>query len=325
MTDDRGLCGVVVTYHPDNDAIENLRKVMRECGRVVVVDNASPLEVQRRIAAMTGIELITLSENVGIAAALNIGAGKAAEAGRKWVVTFDQDSQPAGGMVDALWSAHVRHPQAAVIGPRIVEAVSANAGYRWVRRHPRGRWLFQRVRCGNDDLTDVTDVVTSGSLIDLSLWRALGGFDEGLFIDYVDVDFCLKARRAGRTIVVAAAAVLHHQLGRRRPGLLWGKDFRPMHHAPFRHYYMARNRVRVWRRHALAVPHWAVFDLCFAGYNGVRVLMFEAMKWTKLKAIVLGTWDGLRGSIGPIPARRRRVMDKTGDSRVDPSAMNLMQ
>jgi rhamnosyltransferase len=77
-----------------------------------------------------------------------------------------------------------------------------------------------------------------------------------------------------------------------------------MHHAAFRHYYMARNRVRVWRRHACAVPHWAAFDLCFAGYNTLRVLAFEPNKWPKLKAILLGTWDGLRGKSGRCPPWR---------------------
>jgi len=38
----------------------------------------------------------------------------------------------------------------------------------------------------------VTMLVTSGSMIELATWQALGGFDEGLFIDYIDTDYCLR-------------------------------------------------------------------------------------------------------------------------------------
>jgi hypothetical protein len=71
---------------------------------------------------------------------------------------------------------------------------------------------------------------------------------------------------------------------------------------------MARNRVHLLRRHAFAVPHWAVFDLCFAGYNAFRVVAFEADKWRKLKAIGLGTWDGLRGRLGPCSDARWQAL-----------------
>jgi rhamnosyltransferase len=212
-------------------------------------------------------------------------------------------------MVAALWDLHLRQPRAAVIGPCILEGGADGPRYRWVRRNPRCRWLFQRVECRGADLPEVTMLVTSGSLMELESWVTLGGFEEALFIDYVDIDYCLKAIRAGRQVAVAAAARLHHKLGARQAGRLLGKDFRPTYHAAFRHYFMARNRVRIWRRHALAVPHWALFDLCFAGFNGFRVVAFEREKGAKLKAMILGTWDGLLGRTGPCPPPRRRALE----------------
>jgi rhamnosyltransferase len=180
--------------------------------------------------------------------------------------------------------------------------------YRWVRRHPAYPWFFQRVECRDADLPEVTMLVTSGSMIELEVWTELGGFAEDLFIDYVDIDYCLRVVRAGRKIAVAAATGLRHKLGARQAGRLLGKDLRPTHHDAFRHYYIARNRVHVWRRHALAVPHWALFDLSFAGFNAFRVLAFESAKWRKLKAVLLGTWDGLLRRRGPCPEHRLRAL-----------------
>lgn len=255
---------------------------------------------------ISGIERIPLGENRGVAAALNVGARRALELGCQWMVTFDQDSLPGRGMMAALWECHQRHVLAAVIGP-VIQEKGRSQPYRWVRPHPLCAGWFQRAECGSRDLASVTEVITSGSLVDLAAWSAIGGFDEELFIDYVDVDFCLKVLRAKRTVAVAAAARLHHKLGSRAEGRFLGVDHRPMHHPPFRHYYIARNRVRVWRRHALAIPHWAVFDFCFACYNAFRVFAFERNKWAKAKAMVLGTWDGIRGRFGPLPASRQRA------------------
>ncbi len=308
MVDPLPICGVVVTYFPGEDVGGNLRAMVGECRRVLVVDNGSPPEVCARLATVPGVILLALGNNLGIAAALNRGAAWARDKDFQWLVTFDQDSKPEPGLVAELWAAHLRHPQAAVIGPRILEGGADAPNYRWVRRHPRWPGLFQRSECGAADLPEVTAVITSGSMIELQYWAESGGFAEELFIDYVDIDYCLRVGRSGRKITVAAAASLRHELGARQAGRLFGRDLRPMHHAAFRHYYIARNRVRVWRRHALAVPHWALFDLAFAGYNAFRVVAFEAAKGAKLKAMVLGTWDGLCGRSGPCPEHRRRSL-----------------
>lgn len=302
------LCGVVVTYHPDEAVLENVRAMVAECDRVIVADNGSSLAAQAALAGVAGIELIALGQNLGVAAALNAAARRAMETGFRWIVTFDQDSKPQPGMVEALQATATRNPRAAIVVPCIIEGSVGGSGYRWVRQHPHVRWLFQRAECQDVDLPAVTMAVTSGSLIELETWKMLGGFEESLFIDYVDIDYCLKVVRAGKTIVVSVGAKLEHKLGARQTGVLLGHEFRPTHHAAFRHYYIARNRVRIWRRHAWAVPHWALFDLCFATYNAARVVVFESEKWTKMKAMLLGTWDGFKGRTGPCPPERWRAL-----------------
>jgi rhamnosyltransferase len=310
MMENSDLCGVVVTYHPPENVGENLRAIAAECGRVFVIDNGSGAMTQAALAAIPGVELVSLEKNLGLAAALNLGARRAAEAGCSWMVTFDQDSTPRTGMMAALRAAHLRNPAAAVIGPSIQDLVSGSKPYRWMRRHPRWPGLFQRIACAGGDLLEVTMVITSGSLVDLAVWQQLGGFDETLFIDYIDTDYCLRVIRAGRRVGVASEAVLDHRLGERRNVRLLGQEFRPTHHAAFRHYFIARNRVRILRRHALAVPHWALFDLSFACFNGFRVVAFEPEKSLKLKAVFLGTLDGLLGRFGECPPARRRSLDR---------------
>ncbi|HWA86494.1 MAG TPA: glycosyltransferase family 2 protein [Opitutus sp.] len=292
---------VVVTYHPADTVTANLSAMVRESGEVIVVDNGSSPQAHAAIESVRGVTLLALGENLGVAAALNRGAEAAAAAGAGWMVAFDQDSVPEPGMIAALWAAHARMPRAAVIGPRILEDGAVPSRYRWVRRHPHWPGLFQRVPSYGEDLAGVTMLITSGSLIELAAWRELGGFDERLFIDYIDTDYCLRTIRAEREVAVAGAAVLRHRLGERRDARIGGMNFRPTHHAAFRHYYMSRNRILMWRRHARAVPHWAAFDAVFAAYNFVRVLLFENERAAKIKAMAAGTWAGLCGRSGRMP------------------------
>lgn len=301
-------CGVVITYQPGEDVFENLRTIVAECGEVLVVDNGSPRAICDRMADVSGVTLLALEQNMGIASGLNRAAHWARARGQIGIIVFDQDSKPLPGFASALWAVREHNPRAAVIGSCIIEAGREKTSYRWIRRNPRWPGFFQRVACEGTDQYGVTTVISSGSLIELETWNRLGGFDEGLFIDYVDTDYCLKVIRSGRSVAVAAEATLNHHLGARAAGRILARDLRPMHHAPFRHYYIARNRVRIWRTHALAVPHWALFDLCFAGLNGFRVIFFETAKWAKFKALLLGTWDGLRGKTGACPMGRLRSL-----------------
>lgn len=295
------LCGVVVLYQPDTGTEDNLRAMVRECGRLLVMNNGSSAGFRATIADIPGVELRDMGGNVGLGAALNQGLTWACAQGMRWAVTFDQDSQPAAGMVQALWRTAQAMPQAAIVCPRIADTGDSMKGYRWVARHPVFPGFFKRIPCTGADLPEVTMAVTSGSLFDLGVWEKLGRFEEAFFIDYIDIEYCLRVVRANGRVAVAGTAILHHRLGARTEREILGRDFRPMNHAPFRHFYMARNRVATWRRHALAVPHWAAFDFCFMCYNLGRVLLFEQQRWAKVKAMARGTWHGLLGRSGPMP------------------------
>lgn len=313
---DQGLlhrpCGVVVTYHPDDGVIERIAAMSAECDHVVVVDNGSGGTVGGSIAKLPRVTYLPLPENLGIAVALNRGAFWAKERGYTWIVTFDQDSLPQTGMISALLATAARHPQTAVVGPRIVDTVRGRAAYKWVKKSAQWPLLFRRVPCENDDLVAVTSVITSGSLVSLHVWERVNGFDDALFIDYVDNDLCLKVIEDGFLVCVAHDAFLEHRLGERTRHSALGHDFRPTHHSALRHYFMARNRIILWRRYAARHPHWAGFDLLFAGYNYVRVLAFEKERIPKIRAIMLGTWDGLSGRSGPCPENRKRTLVSTG-------------
>lgn len=295
------VCGIVVTFQPGPEFTRRFRAVAAECRHVIVVDNGTlPAASWEGTSA---VELLRQSHNIGLAAALNVGLARARELGFRWAVTFDQDSTPEPGMVAELWATRQRQPapdRVAVVGPRLREERLVHEDHRWVVPHPRCRWLFHRAPCREADLPGVAFVITSGALMDLEVVRQIGPMDAGLFIDYIDHDYCLRARRSGFDIVVSAEARLVHNLGAKREFMVGSKPVRPTFHSPLRLRYMFRNRCRMLARHAAAFPHWALYDCVFTPYNLLRVVLFEDRRLAKLGAAIRGTWDGLLGRSGPI-------------------------
>jgi rhamnosyltransferase len=230
--------------------------------------------------------------------------------GLHWVLLFDQDSEPAPDMSERLIETLQRHPapgRVAIVGP-IFRDPTTGRRHRVLRQQPRWPWFFQKVSVAADDLPAVSMVITSGSLLRVADFDEVGPFDEGFFIDYVDTDFCLRCRRHGRLIAVSAAARLDHSMGRRETRRWFGFKVQPTNHSALRHYYIARNRLPMIRRHAWREPHWFFFECAAAMLWVFRVLAAEDHKPKKIQAMLLGTWDGLKGRRGACPENRRRQL-----------------
>lgn len=65
-------------------------------------------------------------------------------------------------------------------------------------------------------IRDVGAVTAACMMVRREVWQRLGGFDEELHVAYNDVDFCLRARRAGYRIVYTPLATLVHREGQSR-------------------------------------------------------------------------------------------------------------
>ncbi|MEI7973973.1 MAG: bifunctional glycosyltransferase/class I SAM-dependent methyltransferase, partial [Bdellovibrio sp.] len=139
-------------------------------------------------------------------------------------------------------------------------------------------------------------VMTSGNLIPLWVFNQVGLFDEDLFIEYVDHDFCLRVKKSGLKTILVADAHLGHSLGKIRQHRLFpGVFFFSHNYHPVRRYYRARNRVILYRRHW---GTWILQDQEFAIKDMIKILLVEEHRWEKVKATVAGTFDALLGRLG---------------------------
>lgn len=296
------LAAVIVTLHPELEFKNRMVGMLGQVPTIVIVDNGTSgpaMEMLREIAREERISLIENKRNLGLAAAHNLGLQSLIERGFTWALTLDQDSEPAEDMVKQLCASYdnsVEKRKIAIIAPRIIDqGVEREALF--LRR--KNMWIYERVGCEEDDLENISTAITSGALINLHSFNALGGFREDFFIDYVDTDFCLRANLHGYQIIASCQARLMHQFGARqkvRKGII---TLYPSFHSPERWYTIYRNRIPMLKKYALKFPHWMFYEIVAMFYTFTRMLLTEDQKIAKLMAIIKGTWDGITGKLGP--------------------------
>ena len=242
----------MVVYNPDSTLEQNIRALVNEVARLVVVDNCSEPSVRSRIAALTAVcnfEVIWNKQNIGLAAGLNSGIRCAlANEQYQWIATFDQDSRVFPGFGTAMLTSHAACPfrdRVAIIAPH--HLLSSENGETPPHEGPQ----FQ----------EITVALQSGSLFSRSALKDVGLFDETFFIDYVDFEFCLRLRKHGFRLIEATDAPIYHRVGTPTRHTFLGITGTVFNHSPLRRYYAARNRLRVYRRYAVSDPRWIGHDI----------------------------------------------------------------
>lgn len=288
----RTICAVIVTYFPDLQLEERLKKITDQVAQTVIVDNGSPASCVERIkelAKSPAIHLILNESNEGIASALNAGVRWAASHGFQWVLTFDQDTIVSPGMVDEFEIVVRSYPEPtrlAVVGSNYQDKVNGK--------------LLSWTGQGTDNAlsTKIPSVLTSGSLISVSAFQTIGGFRDGFFIDCVDHEYCLHARALRFDVVVTCKPVMRHEIGHVSEHRFFGKRVRAANHSPVREYYRARNSIVLIREYLVREPRWLLYYVWSWLKSQVFIFLFERDRIQKLRNTIRGCVHGLLGRTG---------------------------
>jgi rhamnosyltransferase len=287
MNEDR-VCAVVVTFHPDEDVLSNLKMLQAQVRHLIVVDNGSfdwELEPVRSLSSELSFKLIDNPDNLGIATALNIGIRWAQSTGAEWVLLFDQDSSVTQGFTETMLCGFNTSPWGERLGILVPRYIDARLGL---------VLPCKRARTGGLEFA-----MTSGSLIRLSTFERHGFFVDEFFIDAVDLEYSLRLRKAGYLIEECPNAILHHRPGALQTYPFRGQSlFKTANYSPLRRYYQQRNLVWVVRRYWRAFPRFFLFLYSNNFKTIIKTLLGESETWTKCYYVGLGIIDGLRERMG---------------------------
>jgi len=302
--DDVRVTAVVVTFRPDATAAgELLRALAPQVRDVVVVDNGSDAStVDALRAVLPDAQVIALGENTGVAAAQNAGIARARELGATHVLLSDQDSVPAPDMVAALLrglhAAQQRGSRPAAVGPIAADTRSEDE----VMVYAASRWGPRRSRQAPDadGLLPAAFLIASGCLVPVAVLDEVGTMRAEWFIDHVDLEWGLRARRAGRQLFAVADARLAHRLGDRLVRLP-GRRQEVHVHTPVRVYYLTRNTVLLLRSGLLPLRWRLGYVLWLAKYVAFNALLAGSHR-RRARLALRGLRDGLAGRTGALRA-----------------------
>lgn len=276
----RNIAAVIITYNTGNEFSKNVLSLKKHVGEVIVVDNGSNKETLTMLRGLKEeITLIELNENKGIAYALNRGIEYAVNNDFQWVLTLDHDSTVSDSMISNMLSVYnsideSEKEKIVMLTPKHVEEKQMDV----VSKSQENKWEY------------VLTEITSGALTKADFYKN-ELYDEKLFIDLVDHDYCLRINSMGYKIIRVNSAILIHNLGESIQKKILGITITPTNHSALRRYYMSRNRKYIWNKYRGTFKEWVIKDKIRSLNEIVKIIAFEDEKLNKLKMIKLGLKD----------------------------------
>lgn len=291
----------VVLYNPDIIRFDKcLHTIIQQFDMVFLFDNVG--DMGRYTDFCPQVKYITESKNRGIAYGLNKIMEEADNLGYDWVVTLDQDTMLPNNMLKE-YIKYVDINNVAIICPQVIDK----------------RRAYMTLVDTEEAFIEVRDhCITSGSCTNVKVWRELGGFDEWLFIDFVDNDFCKKVIINGYRILKITKIIIDQEFGKIRKKsnkkvqfYLWLSDF--LHNkniaklsykktvSPIRVYYVHRNLIYLNKKYkfygGIGYDNFNCNSFIgFLFYFSLPSFLRGSAKMRIFKGIIKGLWDGVRSN-----------------------------
>jgi rhamnosyltransferase len=293
---------IFVLYQPARDFLRNLLKAQAACPIVVAVDNSPEADVRlHECLREQGIEVIFNRNEGGLAGAYNRGAEFLLARQCDLIFLLDQDSNiEPSFFADMMDGSSALGTDAFLIGPKIYEIALDKC----MPVIPPGKRFPKpfRIEDQNQGLFPTLCIISSGSAISAAAYRKLGPFREDYFIEYVDVEYSLRAKSRSVPVYMNAAVTLRQTNGRIERHGKWFTT----NHAAWRRYYIARNSVHCLHEYrAYSGLHW--LSGLMVTQQAICVLLFDSQKLQKIVAIVCGYLDGIFGSLGAFERRHPHI------------------
>lgn len=287
------IASIVVTYNPDRSIRENIESLSRQSQEVVIVDNNS-LSIEFMSNLPSNCTLLRCESNLGLAFALNLGILHALKKNFDAIATFDQDTLiPENYFIDMMKDLKFdSKSKIGILSPQYIDRATG------VKKAFASRALNKNLQLESYNLTRST--MTSGSIMNPFAIMKGGLFRGEMFIDQLDNEICLRYRKAGYLILEHKWVAVEHSVGQNTERLFFKLRVLPSNHSALRRYYIARNRVFMYKKYTLFDIRWVLMDLRGFITETLKILLYEENKAEKIRMTAKGLRDGFKNSMGPI-------------------------
>ena len=293
--DEPEVCSVILTYNDIEAPLECYRAIRKQSyakHRIIVVDNGSEPPVYEALERSIPAEsLVRIEANKGFTGGMNVGIQRALEMGVEyiWILNNDvlvSDKHALRALIKTMMDEKLDLCSPVIVDDYDPKHVRRLYGYSFDGH----LWAAQLNEIEDYEARQANGEVIclpgTALLIKSDVLHQLGMLDEDYFIQWEDMDFCLRAHKEH----VPSACV---------PSIEINHGFVPAEHrGPAYHYYDARNQILLRKKH---LSGWGLYKSLFWGLFRIR----ETMKWheeggraSANKALMLGVYDGMIGRRG---------------------------
>lgn len=296
------ISAIVILYCPNFGKLERLyQSVVNQVSSIIFIDNTPVSENQKinqnwinKLDKNT-CHYIAMQKNVGIATAQNKGVEFAKILNIDFVLLLDQDSALPNNMVASLLSAHQKLEQigekVAVVAPIFLDEKTQEIAN--LIRHKGLR--VQKVKPNTSVDYEQSDyVIASGSLIKITTLNEVGLMRDDFFIDWVDIEWGLRAKQKGYFSYVVPKVVMNHSIG--DESVEFGNKNINLH-SDFRNYFIVRNSVYLGLHSNLPINFRVIqlsktpLYILFYSYHSKKPL-------SSLRLLLTGVKDGIIKKMG---------------------------
>lgn len=227
------ICSLITIFKPSiSDLDKNISEILKYSDKVFLLVNSKGTKLQYDDPK---IKIIYNKRNLGLSKAinnilLNINDFDLA-------VLFDQDStffeKDFRILLDTFINEKEKNNLVSCIGPSL--KVRGNEIF-------IPKWTKNKNKYENENVISVNNVITSGMIVDINIFKNLSGFDERYPVDFCDFTYCWKNVNNGYLVLQSKNIFLQHEVG--NDGLKIGKH--TIHfHAPYRNYFLVRDTLNI--------------------------------------------------------------------------------
>jgi rhamnosyltransferase len=287
------IFGVIITYKPNMAILEKcIHGLKNQLAKIIIVDNTpGKCEILENLKTFPNIEVIYLADNYGIAYAQNVGIKRALEEKADYILLSDQDTVYPPDFVEKMLECF-KDEKVAAAGPLYLDRITGKI-QPFVKK---GLFGFKKIypKSGKHE---VLQLIASGTIIKAKCLNDVGLFNNDLFIDWVDLEWCWRAIKRGYKIIGNADVMINHRLGDNVKNI----GFKILtQRSPLRHYYITRNAVYLALRcNSLDILHRiTLFLKSFRYILGYSIFMKPHTK--NLKYTLKGFYHGIIGRLGKL-------------------------
>lgn len=295
-------------YEDTASCLESLQKATYDNYQIMLLDNGSIGDDADKLRSNYGdiVHLVRENENRGFAVGNNICVSYAMESLKQdYFLLLNNDTEVDHDFLSQLIDTVVMNGEIGIAGPKVyyyslqdriqAAGVKLNLLSGGIQLIGRG----QKDADHHDVVTWVPAIMGCCMLIRREVFEKIGMLDKDYFCYHEEIDFCLRASRAGYKIACVPSAKIWHKTPYREK--LWRKMPADGRSGFDQTYYLTRNLFILERKNADRLQ-FTVFIICFFALRvwfslAVCLLYYRDIK--RMRGLIQGVLDGLTGKVGP--------------------------